>query len=235
MVCMTLDIPESFLADMNTSNLATALALDRPTELGFMEKQERWRETLIRIATVVLNTSAGAPSGQLREALDKRKLDKVVVLEARRKMRADGRYVYEAVKPKQKTADQLEIKCVFPAIREADQPALVKAIMDAMVLGNTQGQVVGIDEKTGVLLLLQQLGVEDAQEIVEKMYPDSDYEPDRTKEEEPAAPVVPPTAPGVPGQQAIGAAPVPAAQPTNKAKEAATRLIEALLSLKKTA
>ena len=48
----------------------------------------------------------------------------------------------------------------------------------------------GIDEKQGVLLLFRQLGVPDAEEIVELMYPEDEYDPDRTKEEE-AAPILP--------------------------------------------
>src|SRR5262249_8701709 len=146
----------------------TALALDRPTELGFIEKQERWREVLIRIVTYALKVSLGAASGKLREARADRKV--VSITEARRTLRPDGRLVYVAEAAKD---DALEVKCTFPAIREGDLPALVKAIAEAMTLDNKGGQIVGIDEKTGVRLLLEQLGVEDAQEIVEKMYPET--------------------------------------------------------------
>jgi hypothetical protein len=47
---MVVGVPETFLADVSTGNLATATTLDRPTELVFMEKQEAWREDLTIIA-----------------------------------------------------------------------------------------------------------------------------------------------------------------------------------------
>jgi hypothetical protein len=69
-------------------------------------------------------------------------------------------------------------------------PALVTATAMAMTLGNKGGQIIGIDEKQGVLQLFRLLGVEDAEEIVEDMYPEDEYDPDRTKEPE-AAPILP--------------------------------------------
>lgn len=74
-VAMVFGLPESFFSDMNTSNLATATSLDRPTELNFMEKQEIWREDLITLALYQLRVSARAPSGKLREALREREED----------------------------------------------------------------------------------------------------------------------------------------------------------------
>ena len=85
--------------------------------------------------------------------------------------------VYEA----QGVLGTIEVEATFPAIREGDMPALVKAVVEALTLDNKGGQIVGIDEKTGVRKLLDLIGEEDPDEIVEEMYPESTYEPDRTK------------------------------------------------------
>ena len=61
---------------------------------------------------------------------------------------------------KKANPDDIQVKVIFPAIREGDMPANVKAIAEAMTLDNKGGQVVGIDEKVGVGLLAQELGVD---------------------------------------------------------------------------
>jgi hypothetical protein len=190
MCCMVVGVPETFLSDVSTGNLATATTLDRPTELVFLEKQEAWREDLTVISKYVLNVSKGAAKGKLKEALDRRhlKVSEVIISEPPRMMALDGRRKYvEANKP---NAKQINVMVTFPAIREGDMNLIVGAIATAMTLNNKGGQITGIDEKQGVLLLFRTLGVEDAEAIVEEMYPESEYDPDRTKEEE-AAPIAP--------------------------------------------
>ncbi len=178
MVAIVFEIPPTFLGDLETANLATATTLDRPTELAMLEKQERWRETLIEIATYVLKVSKGAASGRLREA----RKEKVRIVECARKQLPNGRWVYEKAKPK---AGTIQVKCIFPAIREGDMAVNVKAIVEAMTLDNKGGQVVGIDEKAGVMRLAEELGLEDYGEVLDEQYPKS-YDPDRTKEPLPA-------------------------------------------------
>jgi hypothetical protein len=92
-------------------------------------------------------------------------------------------YTAEAKKAK---PNRIDVMATFPAIREGDLPQMVKAIVESMTLDNKGGQVTGIDEKLGVTLLMQQLGVENAPEVAEEMYPDKEYDPDRTVEPEPA-------------------------------------------------
>jgi hypothetical protein len=195
MCCMTVGVPETFLADVSTGNLATATTLDRPTELVFLEKQEAWREDLTVIAKYVLDASKAATAGQLKEALAKREImPKDMRITTRLRVldsKGNLKYVYDADEAK-KPAKPKEIKITvnFPAIREGDMPALINAVATAMTLNNKGGQIVGIDEKAGVLQLFRILGVEDAEEIVEEMYPELEYDPDRTKEPE-AAPILP--------------------------------------------
>lgn len=173
MCCMVAGIPETFLADVSTGNLATATSLDRPTETVFLEKQEAWREDLLTLARSALKTAQGAPSGRLRECQGP-------IVECRRKALPDKRWVYEAFgKPK----DGLEVRVNFPAIREGDIPSLVQATVAATTLG--QQGTPGIDLKTAVRKLFDLLGIENGDEITEQMFPDATYNPDRTAEEEP--------------------------------------------------
>ena len=235
MCCMVAGVPETFLADVSTGNLATATTLDRPTELGFLERQESWREDLVVICTEVLKASLAAPKGKLREAIERRRADagKIVVREAKRVRGADGRWIYERAEPK---TNEIDVRVEFPAIREGDIPALVTAAVSAMTLNNKGGQITGIDEKEGVRKLGTLIGIEDVDEMVEAMYPESEYDPDRTKEPE-AAPIGPATpTPGGQPQPAPNAIPQPQAapgtkQPTPAAKEARARVNAALEKL----
>ncbi len=181
MCVMVKGMPETFLGDVSTGNLATATSLDRPTETVFLELQEEWIEDLTTIAAVVLKNSQGAPSGVLREA----KKHIYLVKPAKRVLRKDGRLVYEASKPAEESGD-IEIQVNFPAIREGDIPALVQATVLAGTLGNRQGMVTGIDEKEMVKLLYDQLGVEDGEALAEDQYPDGTYEMDRQAQKDAA-------------------------------------------------
>jgi len=198
-------VPETFLSDMNTSNLATATSLDRPTELNFIEKQEAWREDLLIIAEYVLGVSGKAASGKLREA--KRNIESIQIREASRKQKPNGQWVYEATPDK---STDIEIRVNFPNIVEGDVALLVKSTVEAMTLGNLSGTVVGIDERAGVRLLYDQLGVENGDELIEEAYPEATYEADRTIE--PPAPE-----------------PVPIATPAGPAVAATKKAIERLI------
>jgi hypothetical protein len=234
MCAIVIGVPPTFLGDLETANLATATTLDRPTELGFLHKQEAWREILATIATYVLSVSKGAPSGQLREALERRKVaaKDVVIREAARIRRPDGRQVYltEAQRAKGKTPPKpnvIEVNINFPAILEGDIAALVSATVEAGTLGNTAGTVCGIDEKELVRRLCDLLGFEDADAITELMYPSDGpdaYDPLRIKPDPPVQPALPGAAPVAP------VPPVPGARKAVPAKvaEAAARVRAAL-------
>ena len=175
MVACVFGIPPTFLADMETSNLATATSLDRPTELNFLEKQEAWREDLIIIAKYVLSVSGGAPGGRIREAHS----SKIAIVEsARRPVRtASGntRWIMEASTTKQ--AGRIEVTVNFPAIVEGDVPAMVDSTVKAFGTGV-------LDEKTVALQLYDLLpGVEGGIDIAEEQYPGSVAERQKKKDE----------------------------------------------------
>lgn len=261
MVGMVVGIPPTWLGDMETANLSTATTLDRPTELGFRAKQVQWEEDFAVIAKFVLEVSGKAADGKLREAFRKREMaDKVIcITEAPRKTLPNGLRVYdEAAKPKD---DEIQVRVTFPAIREGDLPALIKAIAEAMTLDNKGGQIVGIDEKAGVRMMYEALGEEDPEDILELQYPSQargvkgtpgyvpKYDPNRTKEPLPPpigkalpSPGGQPQLPGGQQPQTLepqGGQPSPGNpgvqdKPVTTATEAAVRrLLEAVRKLKK--
>lgn len=176
MVGIVVGIPPTWMGDLDTANLSTATTLDRPTELGFEEKQQEWREDFLTMCGFVLKVSAGAASGTLREAW---KSSKIEVVPGAMKRTPSGRLYQEA---KKRSNGTIELAVNFPTIRQGDMPALVKATVEAMTLDNKAGEIIGIDEKAGVKLLYQHLDIEDGDEIAETQYPEAEYEPDRTKE-----------------------------------------------------
>ena len=203
MCCATVGMPETFLGDVSTGNLATAMSLDRPTETVFLSIQEEWIEDLTVIVGFMLKRSLTAPSGKLREAAALPGDVRIIAAPRQIKSTQTGARHWVFREASKKAATDIEVRVNFPAIREGDMAALVKAGVEAMTLDNKGGQIVGVDEKTGVLWLMQQLGIENAEELVEKMYPSTGkdkYDPDRTKE------VLPPPIPKTP--------PVPGVQPT---------------------
>ncbi len=127
---------------------------------------------------------------------------------------------------KNPTPDPITIDIKFPSILEHDITSRVTAIVDAMTLNGFE--TTGIDEKTGVGLLLEELGVEDVQTVLDAMYPEKPkgdslgYDPDRTKPEPEPEPVDPTGA--VPG--AKGAAPVAPKPKTAKPKRTSPKEAE---------
>lgn len=222
MVAMVFGVPESFFSDMNTSNLATATSLDRPTELMFTGQQEEWREDIAVLVTHALNASVKAPSGKLREAFGKRA---VTIREARRVRNSKGNLVYEAADDPQ----TIEVQVNFPTIIESDVPAQVQSIVAAYMGGQ------GIDQKEAIRLLGQQVDIENNEEILEEQYPSEGpdaYDPNRTiqaKVMKDAAMQQAKAGPQKPGD----GKPVKESRPEVKTlQEAATRLARAVQMLK---
>lgn len=212
MAAMVAGVPETFLADVSTGNLATATSLDRPTETGFLAKQEEWREDLVTLASYQVRASMRSTNGRIREALQARegKPATVPIRESARVMLRNGRAVYEKADPATKPLDgAIEIRAEFPAIREGDLPALIGAVVDAITLGSA-GEAKGIDLKEGVRKLFDLLAIENGDEILEKMFPEATYEFERDLEPEPAEEpvdgVVPPGSPAKVSRQASEAA-----------------------------
>jgi hypothetical protein len=195
MCCMVKGVPETFLADVSTGNLATATTLDRPTETFMLSLQEEWVFDLTVMCKEVLEASDRAPSGALRESLSGRGYEagSVSIRECERVPKPAGGWRYakqtklaEAVSGATDQRGEIKIQVNFPAIREGDVKVLVDATVEAGTLGNKGGQVVGIDEKTMMKSLYRILDIEDGDELAELQYPEGEYDPDRTTEDLPA-------------------------------------------------
>ncbi len=165
MAIMVFGLPETFFGDVSVGTLATAQSLDRPTELKFKSDQEVWSAILKRMARFAVEQSSTRPKGQIREAGEK------------------------AVKDAQEASRDITVS--WPAILEGDVPVMVGAIVDAITL---KGKGKGIDLKTGIGLLLIQLGVEQPEAILDAMFPPATYEPERDEDDEMGAIQVDPNA-----------------------------------------
>ena len=172
MVAASFGFPETYFGDASVGSLATAKSLDRPTELAMIDRQSMWTAVLKAIHDYVLLWGVKAPQGPLKG------LGRVVATVE------DGQ-IAEVVEWNEGVDDQVAI--TFPPIVVEDVPALIGAITQAATLG-ASGTLAGtIDLVTLARLLLAALGVKDADEVLEKMFPDGEV-----PEPEVPEPVAPP-------------------------------------------
>lgn len=148
MVAAAQGMPETFYGDASTGSLATAVSLDRPTELKFKEIQQRWTDTLTRILEYVLWVSSVTPKGRMREA-----------------------------RQNNPAPQDVQIIVKFPAVLEHDIAIMTRAWTEAATLGGRQGIAAGlVDRRTVAEGMLSELGYERADELLDIIY-GKDYDP----------------------------------------------------------
>ena len=172
MVAASFGLPETFFGDADIGTLATAKSLDRPTELMMEDRQPLWRDIFLNILLFVVMWSIKAPSGVLRgKATVADEID-----DGQHNERIDWGDDGDAA-----------ISVEFPPLLQHDIPAMVTATVQAATLG-ASGTLAGtIDQITLSRMLLTLLGVSNAEEILEEMYPGGEIpEPEepRTQDEE---------------------------------------------------
>ncbi len=141
-------LPETFFGDASTGSLATAVSLDRPTELKFTEIQRRWKYDLNRMINYVLMVSKTSPGGKLREA----------------------RKSNPAPQP-------VKIIVEFPNVVEHAIQPMIQAITEVATMGGRNGIAAGIvDRRTIADLLLAEIGLDNRTELLDKIY-GKDYDP----------------------------------------------------------
>lgn len=79
MVASAEGMPETFFGDASTGSLATAVSLDRPTELKFTEIQRRWTFVLTTMLRYVLAVAKGTAGSKMREAAKEGKTPQIIV------------------------------------------------------------------------------------------------------------------------------------------------------------
>lgn len=191
-VAAAFGLPETFFGDASVGSLATSQSLDRPTELKFLESQERWREALIVIFSFALRQSVDFPKGRLREALTARNVDLAklrfqVLREAPKKSDKPDQGLDAAASP------TLNVIVKFPAILEHDIGAMVEAIVKAATL-NGYTMAGTLDKKTVAMALMAEIGIDNPEEVFNTMYPSYDPvqgEGDGQDPEPPPAPAFP--------------------------------------------
>lgn len=146
MVGAALDLPYTVLmGDPDMGNLATAKTLDRPTELSMKSRQDLSADVLRDMCNYAVDCAARAPLSPLQGA---------VVVE-------DG--LERVVLPDE---TDRTVNVVFPPILEQDVKSTIDAIVQAF---NTELP----DPKLILRLLLQALGVEDVDEMLDNF--DDEY------------------------------------------------------------
>src|SRR5208282_2904864 len=148
MHCAGSGMPETFFGDASTGSLATAVSLDRPTELKFTEIQRRWKHTIVTLLRYAVSCAKQAPGNKLREA----------------------RQSNPAPQP-----GKMYVK--FPNVIEHDILTMIQAIVDIGTGGGRNGIFAGIvDRKTISELLLAEIGYEKATALLDNIY-GSKYNP----------------------------------------------------------
>jgi len=145
-------LPETFYGDVSVGTLATAESLDRPTELKFSNRQELWQSVLKQIVWYVVEQSVRAVNGLLAG------LATVVTNE----------YEEEIVQFAE-SIDTL-INVDFPEIISISIKDHVAAIISVATLDGKQP--VTLDLKTVTTMLLNALGTDDVDQLVERLFPE---------------------------------------------------------------
>ena len=209
--CAATGMPETFFGDASTGSLATAVSLDRPTELKFREIQQRWVETLTTILTYVLKVSVKSPGGKLREARANNPAPQPTVLVVK-----------------------------FPAVLEHDLLQMLDAWSRIAACGGRTGIAAGIcDRRTILDGMLAEIGYENRSQLLDDIY-GKNYNPaaDVTDQRSQVPPQLLKTPTGkaltdlsipppLPPPPALAAPPTAAAKPA-AAVEALARLTEAV-------
>jgi hypothetical protein len=157
MAAAVLGLPETFFGDASVGTLATAQSLDRPTELMMIDRQTLWRDMTLNIIEFVQLWAVKAAQGELTTMGH---VETVI---------EDGQICEDVV-----WNDGVDggVSVYFPPIVQHDIPAIVNATVQAATLG-AAGTLAGtIDLPTLSRILLNELGVPDADEIVERLFPD---------------------------------------------------------------
>lgn len=142
------------VGDPSTGNLATAKAMERPMEMMFRDRQTLWKSIFENIFWFVIKQSVKAPNGKLTGTVS-----------------VDQRTGEETVQLPQGMSDHFAV--TFPPLLEHDVREHIQAIIDAATLGGKQ--LAGtMTLKHVTKLLLNALGEEDVNELLDEMFPDGE-------------------------------------------------------------
>jgi hypothetical protein len=162
---------EHYFGDPSTGNLATATAMERPMELMFRDRQTLWADVHRNIAGYVIDQAIRAPSGKLA------KIGAVLSYDEDGELVFDMPIDEETGKPMDRHVD-----VDFPPLLQKEIDKTITAIIEAATLKG--GTPKTMDLKTVTKLLLNALGVADADELLVHLFGD-DVTPGILNQEEP--------------------------------------------------
>lgn len=158
MVAAALGLPDTFFGDADQGTLATAKSLDRPTELKFRDRQTLWADVYQDLLQYVIDQAVTAPRGPLQGTVTTDDEGRRVVTLANDP---------ETGEPMDRT-----ITITFPPILEHSVSETIGAVVSGFTL---DGKKLLLDSAEMAELVLRQvlgaLGVEDADEVLERLLP----------------------------------------------------------------
>jgi hypothetical protein len=161
MVCAAAGIPETFTGDLSAGNQATAKTLDRPTELGFVNRQQLWTFVIHSIIDFVIYCSAKAANG----IIGKEKIANII----------QNEYGEDVLEWQDEINSHVDVD--FPSVVEHDLVTYVAAVKTAATLDGVAPSILN-DNRLLARMMLTALGENDIDEILDKLYPlDEDGNP----------------------------------------------------------
>lgn len=181
MVFAALGFPETFFGDVSVGTLATAESLDRPTELQMSNRQRLWISVLGAILGFALFWAVKAPQGPLRHL-----------------GRIEATTHYEPGQPA-RIRERVKWNEAVDAGVDVDFPAIVQAPTTsriADVLAASAGLPVNEEsQKTFARLLLIALGVDDVDELIDRVFEAEAQKPQKPQPTPESTPGVAPPEP----------------------------------------
>jgi hypothetical protein len=166
MVCAATGIFYHYLTgDPSTGNLATAKSMELPMLIMFRDRQQLWTSILLAILNYVIDKSALAPKGLLPGTVGQNAYgDEIVIL---------GNDVDNEDELLRDEPIDRTLAVDFPNIIEKDMEARVKAVVTAATLdGKTLSGTMGLE--LVAKLLLEALGLDDVDEILDEQFPEGE-------------------------------------------------------------
>ncbi len=170
MVSAATGIYEHYFGDPSTGNLATSKSMERPMELMFRDRQQLWADIKYDILQFVIDQAVKAPRGKIQGTViyDIITREETVIL--------DNDSENEDETKRDKPIDR-HVDVTFPDILEKDMDAKIKAIVSGATLdGKSPAGTLNIKDVTRMILVA--LGEDDVNEILDKMFPPDEDEPE---------------------------------------------------------
>jgi hypothetical protein len=165
MVCAATGIPEQYFGDPSTGNLATAKAMDRPTELQFLVRQMLWTQILENLCTFAIEARARAGTVEGLSGED--------VEDAWEEMKFRYDHDPNDTEHPDEPVD-VHVNVTWPDLVERDVVARVGAVVQAATLGG-QGMLAGtLDAEYTTRQLLMALGEKSVKEVMEQFFPEEE-------------------------------------------------------------